>query len=99
MRGKSKSLVPIEQIDGMIRSIRGTRVILDSDLAKIYGVPTFRFNEAIKRNRHRFPPDFMFQLTQAEHEALRCILATFTEHGAIMAGFKAALDQTHELTH
>jgi ORF6N domain-containing protein len=37
-------------------------VILDSDLAKIYGVPTFRFNEAIKRNRHRFPPDFMFSL-------------------------------------
>jgi hypothetical protein len=35
----------------------------DSDLAKIYGVPTFRFNEAIKRNRHRFPADFMFQLT------------------------------------
>jgi hypothetical protein len=66
MRGKSKSLVPIEQIDGMIRSIRGTRVILDSDLAKIYGVPTFRFNEAIKRNRHRFPPDFMFQLRTEE---------------------------------
>ena len=44
----------------MIRTIRGTRVILDSDLAKIYGVPTFRFNEAIKRNRHRFPEDSCF---------------------------------------
>ena len=100
MRGKSKSLVPIEQIDGMIRSIRGTRVILDSDLAKIYGVPTFRFNEAIKRNRHRFPPDFMFQLTTEEAAALRSQIAilkkgrgqhrkyrpyAFTEHGALQA--------------
>ena len=71
MPGKSESLIPIEQIDGMIRTIRGTRVILDSDLAKIYGVPTFRFNEAIKRNRHRFPPDFMFQLTRAEFDSLK----------------------------
>ena len=100
MGGKSKSLVPIEQIDGMIRSIRGTRVILDSDLAKIYGVPTFRFNEAIKRNRHRFPPDFMFQLRTEEAAALRSQIAilkkgrgqhrkyrpyAFTEHGALQA--------------
>jgi hypothetical protein len=100
MRGKSKSLGPIEQIDGMIRSIRGTRVILDSDLAKIYGVPTFRFNEAIKRNRHRFPPDFMFQLRTEEAAALRSQIAilkkgrgqhrkyrpyAFTEHGALQA--------------
>ena len=100
MRGKSESLVPIEQIDGMIRSIRGTRVILDSDLAKIYGVPTFRFNEAIKRNRHRFPPDFMFQLRTEEAAALRSQIAilkkgrgqhrkyrpyAFTEHGALQA--------------
>ena len=100
MRGKSKSLVPIEQIDGMIRSIRGTWVILDSDLAKIYGVPTFRFNEAIKRNRHRFPPDFMFQLRTEEAAALRSQIAilkkgrgqhrkyrpyAFTEHGALQA--------------
>jgi hypothetical protein len=70
MPGKSKSLVPIEQIDGMIHTIRGSRVILDSDLAKIYGVPTFRFNEAIKRNRHRFPPDFMFQLNREEFNSL-----------------------------
>jgi ORF6N domain len=71
MPGKSKSLVPIEQIDGMIHTIRGVRVMLDSDLAKIYGVPTFRFNEAIKRNRHRFPPDFIFQLTRAEFDSLK----------------------------
>ena len=75
MPGKSKSLVPIEQIDGMIRLIRGVRVMLDRDLAKIYGVPTFRFNEAIKRNRHRFPADFMFQLTRKEFDSLRSQIA------------------------
>jgi hypothetical protein len=70
MPGKSKSLVPIKQIDRMIHTIRGVRVMLDRDLAEIYGVPTFRFNEAIKRNRHRFPPDFMFQLTREEFDSL-----------------------------
>jgi ORF6N domain len=75
MPPKSESLIPIEQIDGMIRTVRGTRVILDSDLAKIYGVPTFRFNEAIKRNRHRFPPDFMFQLTREEFNSLKSQIA------------------------
>src|SRR5256886_10576368 len=54
----------------MIRTIRGVRVMLDRDLAKIYGVPTFRFNEAIKRNRHRFPKDFMFQLSRPEFVSL-----------------------------
>src|ERR1700752_1832297 len=75
MPGKSKSVVLIEQIDGMIHTIRGVRVMLDRDLAKIYGVPTFRFNEAIKRNRYRFPPDFMFQLTAEEAAALRSQIA------------------------
>jgi predicted amino acid-binding ACT domain protein len=75
MRRKSESLIPIEQIDEMIRTIRGTRVTLDSDLAKIYGVPTFRFNEAIKRNRHRFPEDFMFQLTREEFNSLKSQIA------------------------
>ena len=79
MRGKSKSVIPIEQIDGMIRTIRGSRVILDSDPAKIYGVPTFRFNEAIKRNRYRFPEDFMFQLTTEEAAALRSQTAILNE--------------------
>jgi len=67
MASSKKTLVVSKaQIDSMIRSIRGVRVMLDSDLAKIYGVPTFRFNEAIKRNRHPFPADFMFQLTREE---------------------------------
>jgi len=51
---KRKAPVAVEQIDGMIRTIRGVRVMLDRDLAKIYGVPTFRFNEAIKRNPESF---------------------------------------------
>jgi hypothetical protein len=72
---KTKSPVTVEQIDGMIRTVRGMRVIMDSDLAKIYGVPTFRFNEAIKRNGHRFPPDFMFQLTRAEFDSLKSQIA------------------------
>jgi hypothetical protein len=65
-----ESPVSVEQIDRMIRTIRGTRLLLDRDLAKIYGVPTFRFNEAIKRSRHRFPADFMFQLSRAEFDSL-----------------------------
>jgi hypothetical protein len=101
MASSKKTLVVSKgQIDSMIRSIRGVRVMLDSDLAKIYGVPTFRFNEAIKRNRHRFPADFMFQLTAEENASLRsqfAILETgrgrhrkyrsyaFTEYGALMA--------------
>src|SRR5215470_8500326 len=71
MAKKPKSLIAIEEIDEMIHTIRGMRVMLDGDLAKIYGVATFRFNQAIKRNRHRFPPDFMFQLTREEFESLK----------------------------
>jgi len=68
---KTKSPVGVEQIDGMIRIIRGVRVMLDRDLAKIYGVPTKAFNQAVKRNRERFPEDFMFRLTQKEAKALQ----------------------------
>ena len=68
----SRKLTPADQgIDIPIRKIRGQKVILDSDLARVYGVPTFRFNEAVKRNRNRFPPDFMFQLTVEEHRVLK----------------------------
>src|SRR5437588_9830513 len=96
---KKTLVVSKDQIDSMIRSIRGQRVMLDSDLAKIYGVPTFRFNEAIKRNCERFPKDFAFQLTREElrhlisqiaisssrHGGRRKLPTVFTEHGAIMA--------------
>ena len=65
MRKKSPALTPI---DIPIHEIRGERVMLDSDLAAIYGVPTFRLNEAIKRNHARFPADFMFRLTREEFD-------------------------------
>src|SRR2546430_13050176 len=60
---KTTAPAAVEQIDTMIRTIRGTRVMLDRDLAQIYGVPTKVFNQAVKRNRQRFPEDFMFRLT------------------------------------
>ena len=67
---KRKQLANGPRLDELIREVRGQKVILDTDLARIYGVPTFRFNEAIKRNRDRFPDDFMFRLTSAEFAAL-----------------------------
>jgi hypothetical protein len=72
MASSKKTLVVSKgQIDSMIRSIRGVRIMLDSDLAAIYGVSTSRFNEAVKRNKNRFPADFMFQLTGEENASLR----------------------------
>jgi len=64
---KEKSvMIPIEQVERTILLIRGQKVILDSDLAKLYGVSTKRLNEQVRRNRDRFPNDFMFQLTREE---------------------------------
>jgi hypothetical protein len=82
-----------------IRVLRGQRIILDTDLAELYGVSVKRLNEQVKRNRERFPDDFMFRVTKAEETFLRSQIATskstrggrryrpnaFTEHGAIMA--------------
>ena len=90
---------PPTEIAGRIRTIRGQRVLLDSDLAALYGVPTHRLNEAVKRNGDRFPEDFAFRISMAEAEALISQIAiskrgrggrrkpplVFTEHGAIMA--------------
>ena len=91
--------VVVETLGHQIHFIRGQKVMLDADLAELYGVTTKRFNEQVKRNLERFPPDFMFQLDDEEHAALRSQIATsntgrggrryppyaFTEHGAIMA--------------
>jgi hypothetical protein len=63
--------VPLERITRSILVLRGRRVILDREPAAIYGVPTGRLNEAIKRNADRFPDDFMFQLTREEAELSR----------------------------
>ena len=60
------ALVPRERIEQTILLIRGHRVMLDADLAHLYGVTTKRLNEQVKRNRNRFPADFMFQLTSKE---------------------------------
>jgi hypothetical protein len=73
---KRASIIPTERIERSILLIRGQRVILDSDLAELYGVPTKRLNEQIKRNADRFPEDFMFQLSKGEHTALRSQFAT-----------------------
>ena len=94
----SKSLIPIETIQNRILIIRSQKVILDADLAEIYGVTTKRLNEQVRRNRGRFPEDFMFQLNKEEFKILRSQIATssgwggrryppnaFTEHGAVMA--------------
>jgi hypothetical protein len=85
-------------IDSVIRTIRNERVILDGDLAALYGVENRALIQAVKRNRRRFPSDFLFQLTKSEFEALRSQIViskgrggrrslpyAFTEHGAIMA--------------
>ena len=92
--------VPEEHISHGVRIVRGRRVLLDVDLAALYGVATKRLNEQVKRNLDRFPEDFLFQLSKAEVEALnrsqnasgsqkhrdpRFRPHAFTEHGAIMA--------------
>jgi hypothetical protein len=93
-----RDVVPANRIESLILSIRGQRVIVDSDLARLYGVTTSRLNEQVRRNPDRFPGDFMFRLTQQELTALisqnatskgrggrRKLPTVFTEHGAIMA--------------
>jgi hypothetical protein len=66
----------LEPIEPLIRELHGERVILDSDLARIYGVPTKRLNEQIRRNANRFPPDFLFRLTADELDSMRSQFAT-----------------------
>ena len=99
MAKKAGSIIPVERVESRILSIGGQKVIIDSDLAELYGVTTKRLNEQVKRNIGRFPDDFMFQLSDDETEFLRSQIATsnkgrggrrynpyaFTEHGAIMA--------------
>jgi hypothetical protein len=71
MPRRSKTPAATSAIDSAIRTLRGERVILDADLAKIYGVETKALNRAIERNADKFPSDFMFQLTAEEHQALK----------------------------
>ena len=93
-------LIPVETIAATILTIRGQRVIIDADLARLYGVETRALNQAVKRNARRFPEDFLFQLTAEESASLtgmrsqfviaskrnvRYLPYAFTEHGALMA--------------
>ncbi len=68
---RPSNLIPIERIQWSIFLLRGQKVMLDSGLAALYGVRTGNLNKAVKRNLERFPPDFMFQLTEEELENLR----------------------------
>lgn len=94
----NKSIIPVGKIEQRILMIRGEKVIIDADLAEFYGVTTKRLNEQVKRNKNRFPQDFMFQLNgdeksevvaKCDHlEKLKFSKTqpyAFTEHGAIMA--------------
>lgn len=100
MPKRSSAVAMLEPVEPLLHELRGERVILDSDLARLYGVPTKRLNEQVRRNADRFPPDFLFRLTEDEAGSLRSQIATlktgrgqhrkylpcaFTEHGAIMA--------------
>jgi len=75
-KNKGKSLIPEERIEQIILIIRNQKVVLDSDLALLYGVSVKRLNEAVKRNKERFPLDFIFQLRKGEVENLRSQFAT-----------------------
>jgi phage regulator Rha-like protein len=109
----SKNPEPLERIiKSRIFTIRGVKVILDSDLADLYSVETKRLNEQVKRNIERFPDEFMFQLSENEFSALRSQIATsksgkggrrympfvFTEHGALMAANIIRSDQAIKMS-
>jgi hypothetical protein len=104
---KGDFMEQLEQIEKMIYLIRGQRVMLDTDLAKLYGVETKRLNEQVRRNLKRFPDDFKFQLTQVEFDSLKITLGAkiigsggkrklplvFTENGVAMLSSVLKSDQ------
>ena len=98
------------QIESRILLVRGQKVMIDADLAQLYGVPTKRLNEQVKRNAERFPPDFIFMLTQQEKDEVvancdhlgklkfsKSLPYAFTEHGAIQAANVLASPQAIEM--
>jgi hypothetical protein len=106
------ALVPVEHITQSIVVLRGQKVLLDARLAALYGVTTARLNQQVRRNRERFPADFLFELTAAEFSALmlrnasskpgrggrRKLPLAFTEHGAIMAATVLNSPRATEMT-
>jgi hypothetical protein len=105
-----KAIIRTELIEEKIFVIRRQKVILDADLAAFYGVATKRLNEQVKRNAHRFPEDFLFQLNENELPGMRSQIATgskrnirhmpyaFTEHGVIMAASVLNSDRAIEVS-
>ena len=104
------AIVPVVAVERRIMTIRGQRVILDADLADLYGVTTPALNQAVRRNEQRFPQDFRFQLTEEEDQRMRSqiVIASkrnvrylpwaFTEHGAIMAAMVLRSAQATEMS-
>lgn len=100
------AIQPVEQIESLILTIRGKQVMLDRDLARLYGVETFRLNEQVKRNIERFPEDFMFQLskeewkeissqfaiTSVEGKVLRSQIASIKTEGEVLSSQNASID-------
>ena len=100
------TIQPVEQIESLILTIRGKQVMLDRDLARLYGVETFRLNEQVKRNIERFPEDFMFQLskeewkeissqfaiTSVEGKVLRSQIASIKTEGEVLSSQNASID-------
>src|SRR6266516_317501 len=96
---KKRRLANVPKLDELIREVRGQKIMLDFDLARVYSVETKALNRAVKRNADRFPRDFMFQISVDEWQNLKYQIGTssfghggrrrrpyaFTEHGAIMA--------------
>lgn len=97
---ESASIQPLANIENLIHVIRGKQVMLDVDLARLYGVETKRLNEQVKRNIERFPEDFMFQLTREEAESSRSQFATLNEDGELSRSQFATLNgRGHNIKH
>lgn len=109
---RSPAIVPVERITQSIIVLRGQKVLLDAELAALYGVTTARLNQQVRRNSRRFPPDFLFELSADEFSVLMLQNATskvgrggrrklplaFTEHGAIMAATVLNSSRSVEMT-
>lgn len=109
-KSPTPSLAPLARIESRILLVRGQKVMIDADLAELYGVPTKALNQAIKRNAQRFPQDFMFQLsidekaevvTNCDHlsklKFSKALPFVFTEHGAIQAANVLNSEQAVEI--
>lgn len=107
----STSIILVESIESIIIPIRGQKILVDADLARLYGVPTKRLNEQVKRNIKRFPADFMFELSPEEKKELvaNCDRFTnlhhstvlpkaFTEHGVLMAANVLRTEKAFEVS-